>query len=161
MNDRFETRLAVVTGGASGIGRGIVERLAAEGARVAIVDIDGEAAPRAAAEARATPAATRPTSASRDAIAAAFAAIREELGDPDVLVNNAAYLADFGAALETVATSVAGGARGHPHLGLPLQPGGAAGDDRAGRAARSSTSARSAASSGSTASPPTPRRRPG
>jgi 3-oxoacyl-[acyl-carrier protein] reductase len=38
---RFEGRCAVVTGGASGIGLAIVERLLAEGAHVAIWDIDG------------------------------------------------------------------------------------------------------------------------
>ena len=41
---------AVVTGGAKGVGRGIAAVLAAEGARVAIADIDGEAARHAADE---------------------------------------------------------------------------------------------------------------
>ncbi len=39
---RFRGRVAVVTGGASGIGRATVERLAAEGARVALLDVNAD-----------------------------------------------------------------------------------------------------------------------
>ena len=42
-------RVAVVTGGASGIGAGVAQRFAASGARVAIWDINPQAAVRAAA----------------------------------------------------------------------------------------------------------------
>ncbi|MBN9354057.1 MAG: SDR family NAD(P)-dependent oxidoreductase, partial [Hyphomicrobium denitrificans] len=41
---RLKDRVAVVTGAASGFGRGIAELFAAEGARVVIADINGEAA---------------------------------------------------------------------------------------------------------------------
>jgi NAD(P)-dependent dehydrogenase (short-subunit alcohol dehydrogenase family) len=101
VSDRFAGRIAVVTGGASGIGRGIVERLADEGALVAIVDIDGGGARRAAADLGEPARGYEANVGSSEAIATAFAAIRADLGDPDVLVNNAAYLADFGAALDT------------------------------------------------------------
>jgi len=43
-------RVAVVTGAANGVGRGIAEVLAGEGARVVIADLDGDAAAAAAAE---------------------------------------------------------------------------------------------------------------
>jgi 3-oxoacyl-[acyl-carrier protein] reductase len=50
LEGRFAGRRAVVTGGASGIGRAVAGRMAAEGARVAIWDRDGAAAAAAAAE---------------------------------------------------------------------------------------------------------------
>ena len=37
---RFEGRVAVVTGGASGIGRGIAEALAAEGMKLVLADVE-------------------------------------------------------------------------------------------------------------------------
>jgi NAD(P)-dependent dehydrogenase (short-subunit alcohol dehydrogenase family) len=46
----LEGKVAIVTGGAQGIGRGIVEALAKEGADVVLVDLDGELAERATAE---------------------------------------------------------------------------------------------------------------
>lgn len=99
---RFAGRVAVVTGSATGIGRAIAERLHSEGAIVAVVDIDEAGAIRAATELNHDRArAYRADVGSRREIEAAFAAIRADLGDPEVLVNCAAYLADFGAVLET------------------------------------------------------------
>lgn len=45
---RFAGQVAVVTGAASGIGRGSAERLAGEGASVVVVDINGQGAQRVA-----------------------------------------------------------------------------------------------------------------
>ena len=47
---RFEDRVAIVTGAARGIGRGVAELLGAEGARILIVDQDGATGEDAAAE---------------------------------------------------------------------------------------------------------------
>ncbi len=47
---RFDGKVAIVTGGAVGIGRATARRLAAEGARVSIGDRDGEGARKTASE---------------------------------------------------------------------------------------------------------------
>ncbi|MGD8829708.1 MAG: SDR family NAD(P)-dependent oxidoreductase [Pseudomonadales bacterium] len=50
MNERFDGKVSVVTGGASGIGLAIVRRLLAEGGRVVIADVNGSALERLGAE---------------------------------------------------------------------------------------------------------------
>jgi NAD(P)-dependent dehydrogenase (short-subunit alcohol dehydrogenase family) len=74
---------ALVTGGARGIGRAIVERLVAEGAEVTLTARDAEAAKRAAAELRCNAQICDVTDAA--SLEKAFAAA----GDIDILVNNA------------------------------------------------------------------------
>lgn len=86
------SRVAVVTGGASGIGLGIARRFVADGHRVAILDRDGEAAAAAAAELAAaggTTVAVATDVADRSAVAAAFARVRDELGPVEILVTSA------------------------------------------------------------------------
>ena len=50
MSTGFAGEGAIVTGAASGIGAAVAEALAGAGARVALLDLDGDAAERAAAE---------------------------------------------------------------------------------------------------------------
>lgn len=47
--NRFDGKVAFVTGGAGGIGKAVIERLINEGARVAVTDIFGDAAKEVAA----------------------------------------------------------------------------------------------------------------
>jgi 3-oxoacyl-[acyl-carrier protein] reductase len=82
---RLQDRLAIVTGGASGFGEGIVRRFVAEGARVIIVDRNGEAAAALAAELGEQ---TRPFTADVSSNAD-IAALAEAAGAIDILVNNA------------------------------------------------------------------------
>lgn len=90
--------MAVVTGGGSGIGRATCLRFAAQGASVAVLDIDAAAAESAAAEAggRAYPVDVTDF----DALSAVIDAVTADLGAPTILFNNAggsslARLGDF------------------------------------------------------------------
>ncbi|OON71324.1 SDR family NAD(P)-dependent oxidoreductase, partial [Streptomyces tsukubensis] len=78
----FEGRTALVTGGASGIGRATAELLAARGARVAVLDLDptGVEKPLRGYRADVTDSAS---------VRAAVHAATEDLGGLDILVNNA------------------------------------------------------------------------
>ncbi|NLT05447.1 MAG: SDR family oxidoreductase [Solirubrobacterales bacterium] len=84
---RFEGDVALVTGAAGGIGAATCARLAAEGARVAVCDIDGAAAAAVAADLGAL--ALELDVRSDESVAAAVAAAEAELGPVTVAVNNA------------------------------------------------------------------------
>ncbi|MCW2309677.1 SDR family NAD(P)-dependent oxidoreductase [Rhodobium gokarnense] len=88
---RFEGRVALITAAASGVGRGVALRLAAEGASVTIWDRDADALKDAAAEAESEglSLATRALDMTDgDAIAEAVAELAASAGRIDVLVNN-------------------------------------------------------------------------
>lgn len=92
---KLDKRTAVVTGGARGIGLAIVKGYLREGARVAIADIDIDAAEQAVAEIRAeideAPVmAVRLDVADADSRQAMIAAVEARFGGIDILVNNAA-----------------------------------------------------------------------
>ncbi|MBV9843963.1 MAG: bifunctional aldolase/short-chain dehydrogenase [Kutzneria sp.] len=85
------TRIALVTGAGSGIGRAVASRLAAEGACVAVADRDADAARRVAEEIGGTDRAVPVTVNVADAggVADALAACCLAFGGVDLVVNNA------------------------------------------------------------------------
>jgi rhamnulose-1-phosphate aldolase/alcohol dehydrogenase len=85
------TRIALVTGGGSGIGRAIAQRLAGEGACVVVADRDGGAAAEVATGIGSADAAVAVTVdvTSEDGIAAAVRAAVLAFGGLDLVVNNA------------------------------------------------------------------------
>ncbi|GAA2031637.1 SDR family oxidoreductase [Agromyces tropicus] len=92
---RLEQKQAIVTGGAGGIGRATAKALAAEGAAVAVVDLDGEAAEAVAAEIRDagfTAVAIRADVSSEDDIVRVVATTVAEFGGVDVVFNNAGII---------------------------------------------------------------------
>ncbi len=84
-------RVALVTGGGSGIGRATAQRLAAEGACVVVADRDGESARSVADELglRDVAAAVTADVTDEDAVADAFGAAALAFGGVDLVVNNA------------------------------------------------------------------------
>jgi len=85
------TRVALVTGAGSGIGRAVARRLAAEGACVVVADLDGEAAARVAAELGPADVAVPVTVdvTDEEQVAAAFRRAALAFGGVDLVVNNA------------------------------------------------------------------------
>ena len=89
---RLKDNVALITGGASGIGAGVAAVFAREGAHVVIGDLDVEAAERLATsmrEAGQLATGVRLDVTSRTSIDEALATIERLVGVPDVLVNNA------------------------------------------------------------------------
>jgi 3-oxoacyl-[acyl-carrier protein] reductase len=85
----LDGKVAVVTGGNRGIGRGIVEALAGEGATVALTARTADAATRAAREVGRGALGFACDVRSQDAVEALFREVDGAAGGVDVLVNNA------------------------------------------------------------------------
>lgn len=91
---RFENKTVIVTGGAGGIGGATCNRFAREGARVAVFDLNLDAAQKVAAAVRESGGAAEAYHCDitrRDSVDAAVAAAEAKLGPIAVLVNNAGW----------------------------------------------------------------------
>jgi 3-oxoacyl-[acyl-carrier protein] reductase len=86
---RLSGKSAIVTGGASGFGAGIVRRFILEGARVVIADLDGDAAEAMAAELGDAALALQVDVANADDVAMMVKTTVRSMGGLDILVNNA------------------------------------------------------------------------
>jgi len=98
---RLDGKVAVITGGASGIGAGTVRRFVEEGAKVLIADLDAERGPALAAELGDATAFLQTDVSQEEQIAAMIAEATDRWGRLDCLYNNAG----FGGALGPVSST--------------------------------------------------------
>ena len=98
---RLDGKVAVVTGGASGIGAGIVERFIAEGARVVVADLQESAAAETAREYGDSARFVRTDVSAEADVAAAVDLAVSSFGRLDVMANNAGIIGAVGPIAET------------------------------------------------------------
>ena len=102
--DRLNGRVAVVTGGASGIGLASVRRLASEGARVVVADLNAEAGKRTAEE-----------------VSGLF--VSADVTDPEAHLDLDGYIGDDGDIdTDRIKADLADLLERKPHLGKPKAP---------------------------------------
>lgn len=88
---RLKDKVAIVTGGASGFGRGIAEVFSAEGAKVVVADLNGDGAKAVAQEIGESAIGIKADVTKRGDVEAMVAAAVDTFGGLDILVNNAGY----------------------------------------------------------------------
>jgi 3-oxoacyl-[acyl-carrier protein] reductase len=91
---RLEDKVALITGGAAGIGKATAKRFSEEGARVVICDVNAAAGEAAAQELGAGVAFYQVDVRDRQAVQAWVDEVIQKYGQIDVLVNNAGVLRD-------------------------------------------------------------------
>lgn len=97
MAGRFDGKVAFVTGGSRGIGKGIVELFAAEGAKVAFIDLNEEALSQTTSELKEKGYevfSKVANVADAEQVESAVKEVYETFGSVDVLVNNAGVIRD-------------------------------------------------------------------
>ncbi len=88
---RLDGKVAIVTGAASGFGRGIALQYAREGAKVCVADLNGQGARDVANEIGDAAIHTATDVAKADDVTAMVAATADAFGGVDIMVNNAGY----------------------------------------------------------------------
>jgi 3-oxoacyl-[acyl-carrier protein] reductase len=97
MSGRFDGRVAFVTGGSRGIGKGITELFAQEGAKVAIIDVNEEALNETTSELREKgyEVYSKVVDVTKfDQVEIAVQEVAQTFGSVDILVNNAGVIRD-------------------------------------------------------------------
>ena len=92
MSGRFNGKVAIVTGAAQGIGKAIAVRLASEGARLAVADVNTAGAKAVAQAIGGGAFAVTCDVSDEAAVAALHKAVMQQAGGVDILVNNAAIV---------------------------------------------------------------------
>ena len=91
---RLKDQVALITGGAAGIGKATAQRFIEEGAKVVICDVNTEAGEAAVEELGPNAAFYQVNVTDRQAVQEWVDAVVEEYGRVDILVNNAGVLRD-------------------------------------------------------------------